>query len=340
MAGSRSSRPTGCTSARRGRSRPSSLDEVADLFHALLAGSLLLLVVGQGAREASPTGRVYSPLGGRDVPRRSRSCWSRSAARLRAHLGAARRHAPAPRADRRRRARAAGSSSASSRRTPSTACRSSASSTTERGPRRASAAPADLTRLVDDARDRLGRDRRPRGAPTRARRSTWCARVRRPDVHLSIVPTYFELFASNATIEDLEGIPVVSLPPMRLSRSVRALKRSVDIVASAARAAACCRPLLAVAAIAIKLDTRGPRVLPPARATAAAARQFRIVKFRTMVDDAEAQRFEMAAAERDGGRRPAVQDPGRPAHHPRRRVPAQVAASTSCRSCGTCCAAR
>ena len=57
--------------------------------------------------------------------------------------------------------------------------------------------------------------------------------VRRPDVHLSIVPNYFELFASNATIEDLEGMPVVSLPPMRFSRSVRALKRTVDVAASA-----------------------------------------------------------------------------------------------------------
>ena len=56
--------------------------------------------------------------------------------------------------------------------------------------------------------------------------------VRRPDVHLSIVPTYFELFASNATIEDIEGMPVVSLPPMRFSRTVRALKRGVDVVAS------------------------------------------------------------------------------------------------------------
>ena len=40
--------------------------------------------------------------------------------------------------------------------------------------------------------------------------------VRRPDVHLSIVPNFYELFASNATIEDIEGVPVVSLPSMQL----------------------------------------------------------------------------------------------------------------------------
>ena len=61
--------------------------------------------------------------------------------------------------------------------------------------------------------------------------------VRRPDVHLSIVPSYSELFASNATIEELEGIPVVSLPPMRLSRTIRTVKRAIDLIASAARPA-------------------------------------------------------------------------------------------------------
>ena len=43
--------------------------------------------------------------------------------------------------------------------------------------------------------------------------------VRRPDVHLSIVPNFYELFASNAAIEDIEGMPVVTLPPMRFSRT-------------------------------------------------------------------------------------------------------------------------
>ena len=68
--------------------------------------------------------------------------------------------------------------------------------------------------------------------------------VRRPDVHLSIVPNYFELFASNATIEDIEGMPIVSLPPMSLSRSARVLKRSFDVVVSAA-GLALLSPLLA-----------------------------------------------------------------------------------------------
>ncbi|HWI09675.1 MAG TPA: exopolysaccharide biosynthesis polyprenyl glycosylphosphotransferase, partial [Solirubrobacteraceae bacterium] len=125
--------------------------------------------------------------------------------------------------------------------------------------------------------------------------------VRRPDVHLSIVPNYFELFASNATIEDLEGIPVVSLPPMRLSSSVLVLKRSFDIVVCGLGLLVL-SPMLAIVAVLIKLDTRGP-VFFRQRRCGRAGREFRIVKFRTMVDGAERHRFELAGLNdmTDGG---------------------------------------
>jgi exopolysaccharide biosynthesis polyprenyl glycosylphosphotransferase len=116
--------------------------------------------------------------------------------------------------------------------------------------------------------------------------------VRRPDVHLSIVPDYFELFASNAAIEDIEGVPVVSLPPMRFSRSVLLLKRTFDVVASGLGLLVL-SPLMALVALAIKLDSRGPVVFRQAR-HGRAGREFFIVKFRTMVDGAEAQRFDLA----------------------------------------------
>jgi exopolysaccharide biosynthesis polyprenyl glycosylphosphotransferase len=117
-------------------------------------------------------------------------------------------------------------------------------------------------------------------------------RVRRPDVHLSIVPTYFELFASNATLEDLQGIPVVSLPPMRLSRSARVLKRGFDLTASVLGLIVI-SPLLAAAAVAIKLDSRGPVFFRQVR-NGRGGEPFKIIKFRSMVDGAEAQRFELA----------------------------------------------
>jgi exopolysaccharide biosynthesis polyprenyl glycosylphosphotransferase len=116
--------------------------------------------------------------------------------------------------------------------------------------------------------------------------------VRRSDVHLSIVPDYFELFASNALMEDIEGVPVVSLPPLRFSRTTLLLKRSFDLFFSALGLLALA-PLLAVVAVMIKLDTPGPVFFRQTR-HGRGRKEFRIVKFRTMVDGAEAQRHEMA----------------------------------------------
>lgn len=124
--------------------------------------------------------------------------------------------------------------------------------------------------------------------------------VRRPDVHLSIVPSFYELFASNATIEDIEGLPVVSLPPMRLSRSVVFLKRAVDLVAASVGLLVL-SPLFVVLAVAIKLDSRGPAFFRQRR-WGRGGRDFRIVKFRTMVDGAEALKASVEAGnDVDGG---------------------------------------
>jgi exopolysaccharide biosynthesis polyprenyl glycosylphosphotransferase len=124
--------------------------------------------------------------------------------------------------------------------------------------------------------------------------------VRRPDVHLSIVPNFYELFASNAAIEDIEGVPVVSLPSMQFSRTVRLLKRTFDIVAAGAGLLAI-SPILIASGIAIKLDSKGPVFFRQAR-HGRGGREFRIVKFRTMVQDAEAKRFELAHLnEMEGG---------------------------------------
>ena len=116
--------------------------------------------------------------------------------------------------------------------------------------------------------------------------------ARRPDVHLSIVPRFFEVFASNATIQELEGMPVVNLPLMRLSRSVRVLKRAFDVTLAGA-GLLLISPLLAVCAAAIKLDSRGPVFFRQERHGRGGS-VFRIVKFRTMRTGAEAEREALA----------------------------------------------
>jgi exopolysaccharide biosynthesis polyprenyl glycosylphosphotransferase len=116
--------------------------------------------------------------------------------------------------------------------------------------------------------------------------------ARRPDVHLSIVPRYFEVFASNAHIQDLDGMPVVNLPLMRLSRAGRCVKRAADITASGV-GLLLLAPLFAVVAAAIKLDSRGPVFFRQER-HGRGGRVFKIVKFRTMRDGAEAERMALA----------------------------------------------
>jgi exopolysaccharide biosynthesis polyprenyl glycosylphosphotransferase len=115
--------------------------------------------------------------------------------------------------------------------------------------------------------------------------------VRRPDVQVSIVPRYFEIFTSHAILDDIEGMPVVTLPPMRLGRSSRLLKRSFDVVASGA-ALLLLAPLFGAVALAIRLDSPGPAIYRQPR-RGRMGTTFRIAKFRTMRVGAEQERGEM-----------------------------------------------
>ncbi len=115
--------------------------------------------------------------------------------------------------------------------------------------------------------------------------------VRRPDVQISIVPRYFEIFTSQATFDDIEGMPVVTLPPLRLGRSSRVLKRSFDICAAGA-ALLVLAPLLAAVAVVIKLDSPGPALYRQKRRGRNGS-TFEIVKFRSMYTGAEAKRAEV-----------------------------------------------
>jgi exopolysaccharide biosynthesis polyprenyl glycosylphosphotransferase len=115
--------------------------------------------------------------------------------------------------------------------------------------------------------------------------------VRRPDVQVSIVPNYFEIFTSRAILDEVEGMSVVTLPPMNLGRSSRLLKRSFDVVVSSA-ALIVLSPILAAVAIAIRLDSDGPALYRQPR-RGRYGTTFHIVKFRTMRVGAEQDRSEV-----------------------------------------------
>jgi exopolysaccharide biosynthesis polyprenyl glycosylphosphotransferase len=105
------------------------------------------------------------------------------------------------------------------------------------------------------------------------------------NVQIDIVPRLFEVLGTNAQLHTIEGVPLVGLPTPRLSASSRLLKRLLDL-AGAIFGLILLSPLLAITALAIKLDTRGPVFFRQVR-MGAEERAFRVFKFRTMVADAE-----------------------------------------------------
>ena len=194
-------------------------------------------------------------------PSRSRSCCC-SAARVRSWVLPS-RHAPAPHADRGHRAGRRRWWSARSAPTPSTASSWWGSSTRSRhGEDSPDARPA---LRAPPAGGQLEID----WVILAFSRSSYeetldlLRAARRPDVHLSIVPRFFEVFASNATIQELEGMPVVNLPPMRLSRSVRFTQARRGPVVAGARAPRCCRRCFARRGAGHQARQPRPGVLPP-----------------------------------------------------------------------------
>ena len=111
-------------------------------------------------------------------------------------------------------------------------------------------------------------------------------------VQIDIVPRLFEVLGTNAQLHTIEGVPLVGLPAPRLSESARFLKRTLDLVGATA-GLILLAPVFAIVAAWIKLDSRGPVFFRQVR-MGAGEQPFRVFKFRTMVDDAELLKSEVA----------------------------------------------
>jgi exopolysaccharide biosynthesis polyprenyl glycosylphosphotransferase len=145
---------------------------------------------------------------------------------------------------------------------------------------------ADLTQAIDD----LDADRVLLAAPAadQGELLELLRNVRRSDVQVSILPRYCDIFTSHAIIDEIEGIPVVGVPPMRLGRPSRVLKRGFDLAVSCASLIVLA-PLFACIALAIRLDSPGSAIFRQPRRGRDGS-EFRILKFRTMRAGAEASR--------------------------------------------------
>jgi exopolysaccharide biosynthesis polyprenyl glycosylphosphotransferase len=112
------------------------------------------------------------------------------------------------------------------------------------------------------------------------------------DVQVDIVPRFFDLLSPSVDIHSIEGVPLIGLRPPHLSHSSAILKRCLD-VAGAVVGLLLLAPVFCVIAVAIKLDSPGPVFFRQVR-MGRGDKTFRIVKFRTMVADAEQRKSGLA----------------------------------------------
>jgi exopolysaccharide biosynthesis polyprenyl glycosylphosphotransferase len=110
-------------------------------------------------------------------------------------------------------------------------------------------------------------------------------RCRALSLKVSMLPRLADMVGPGVEIDDVEGMTVLGVNPPWLPRSSRAIKRAMDMVI-AGTLLVLGVPLLALIVIAIKFDSRGP-VLFTQQRVGKQGRRFRVLKFRTMVSNAE-----------------------------------------------------
>jgi exopolysaccharide biosynthesis polyprenyl glycosylphosphotransferase len=109
--------------------------------------------------------------------------------------------------------------------------------------------------------------------------------LRKLEVQIDVVPRLFEIVGPKAGIHAFEGLSLVGLPPATMSPSSRLLKRSVDYVV-ALTMLVLLAPLMALIAIAVRLDSPGPVFFRQIR-LGRDMRPFTVLKFRTMRVDTD-----------------------------------------------------
>jgi exopolysaccharide biosynthesis polyprenyl glycosylphosphotransferase len=103
---------------------------------------------------------------------------------------------------------------------------------------------------------------------------------------IKILPGLLDIMASGVVAEDIDGIPLVGVRRSRLVGANLVVKRVFDLVLSVLLLIPGI-PLMAIIAIAIRLDSPGPAVYRQER-VGKDGRAFTAYKFRSMMQDAEA----------------------------------------------------
>ena len=110
-------------------------------------------------------------------------------------------------------------------------------------------------------------------------------------IRVGLYPSLLAAVGGCAVLDELDGLRLLALPRFGLSRSSGIIKRTFDVVV-ATLALVATAPLIGVISIMIRLDTPGP-VLFRQAGVGRNGRRFRMFKFRSMVDGADAMKGEL-----------------------------------------------
>jgi exopolysaccharide biosynthesis polyprenyl glycosylphosphotransferase len=126
-------------------------------------------------------------------------------------------------------------------------------------------------------------------------------------IRVTLVPFLGEIVGASAELESVGGVSMLGLPRLDLSRSARIIKRAMDLIGAAVGLAAAA-PFIAVTAALIKLDSHGPVLFRQVRRGRDESK-FEILKFRTMVDGADAQKMQLVSRNEAVGLFKIAEDP-------------------------------
>ena len=117
-------------------------------------------------------------------------------------------------------------------------------------------------------------------------------------VKVWIIPDYFSLALHRASVEEFAGIPMLDLRAPALSDYQRLTKRAFDL-AVVILGVPFTLPIIGLAALAIRLDSPGP-IFYKQKRVGENGRLFDMVKFRSMVENAEQLRYLVEQVDENG----------------------------------------
>jgi exopolysaccharide biosynthesis polyprenyl glycosylphosphotransferase len=126
-------------------------------------------------------------------------------------------------------------------------------------------------------------------------------------VRVSLVPRIFDVVGSSVVFDQVQGVTLLGVRRFGLTRSSTLVKRAFDLT-GATIGLLVAAPLMALIALAIKLDSRGPVLFRQTR-VGRDGKHFRISKFRTMCSDAEQRKAELMDANEAEGLFKIADDP-------------------------------